>query len=119
MKKIRDSYDQLKETQAYFCSSHDLNVRLHEDAIDALITDMYVAGKSAGDFYRKLTNEFQYGIKLIADRTGKNDFLITKEGLDDPERYLDSLVKETCSDVDGLKSQTDDDGRDPTAKEKG
>jgi hypothetical protein len=117
MKKIRDSYDQIKETQAYFCSSHDLNVNLHEDAIDALIMDMHVAGKNAGDFYRKLTNEFQYGLKLIMDRTGKNDFLITKEGLKDPELFLDMLVKETCSDADGARDDADLNFSENTKKE--
>jgi len=52
---------------------------------------------TAGDYYRKLTNEFQYGFNLIRDRTGKNDFLMTREALEDPEAFLNRLVRETCA----------------------
>jgi len=97
MKKIREYYEQLKETQSYFCRTHDLHVSLHEDAVDELILQMAKSEMTAGDYYRKLTNEFQYGFNLIRDRTGKNDFLMTREALEDPEAFLNRLVRETCA----------------------
>ncbi len=102
MKKIRCYYDQLKEMLAYFRRTHELNVSVHEDAMDALILQMSCSGMAPVDFYKKLTDDFQYGFKLICDRTGKNDFVITKEALESPEEFLNGLVKETCSE-DGLE----------------
>ncbi len=37
--------------------------------------------------------EFEAGLKLIRDRTGKDKFVITKEALEDPGRFLSTLVK--------------------------
>jgi ATP-dependent Clp protease ATP-binding subunit ClpX len=97
MKKIREYYEQLKETQSYFCRTHDLHVTLHEDAVDRLILQMAKSEMTAGDYYRKLTNEFQYGFNLIRNRIGKNDFVMTPDALEDPEAFLNRLVRETCA----------------------
>ena len=97
MKKIRAAYDQIKEMLAYFRRSHELNVSLHEDAMDAVILDICSARTTPGDFYKKMSSDFQYGLKLVCDRTGKNDFIITKNALDDPEAYLNSLVRDVCA----------------------
>ena len=37
MRKIRKCYDELKETQAYFCRTQDLNANFNEEATDKLI----------------------------------------------------------------------------------
>lgn len=93
MKKIRKDYDQIKNVEAYFCKSHDLNVSLDENAIDALILQMNTSETAMGDFYKKLSVEFEGGFKLIRERTGNNNFVITKDALDDPEEFLSTLVK--------------------------
>lgn len=93
MKKIRGYYDQIKELEAYFCRTHDLHVTLHEDATDALILQMNGSQTALGDFYKRLTGDFEYGLKLIRDRTGKKDFVLTKEALDEPEEFLNASVK--------------------------
>jgi endopeptidase Clp ATP-binding regulatory subunit ClpX len=96
MNKIRDCYDQIKELMAYFRRSHELNVSLHEDATDAVVLEICASKQTPGDFYKKMSTDFQYGLKLVSDRTGKNDFVITKEALKDPDKYLNTLVKEVC-----------------------
>jgi len=97
MKKIRVCYDQIKEMLAYFRRSHELNVSLHEDAMDAVLLEICSARTAAGDFYKKMSSDFQYGLKLVSERTGKNDFVITKEALENPEEYLNGLVREVCA----------------------
>lgn len=97
MKKIRKDYDQIKNVEAYFCKSHDLNVSLDENAIDAVILQMNTSETAMGDFYKKLSVEFEGGFKLIRERTGNNNFVITKDALDDPEEFLSTLVKEICT----------------------
>jgi hypothetical protein len=96
MNKIRDCYDQIKELMAYFRRSHELNVSLHEDATDAVVLEICASQQTPGDFYKKMSTDFQYGLKLVSDRTGKNDFVITEEALKDPDKYLNTLVKEVC-----------------------
>ncbi|MBW2317817.1 MAG: AAA family ATPase [Deltaproteobacteria bacterium] len=97
MEKIRDTYDQLKEIQAYFCRSQGLNVSLKEDAMDILILEMNSLKLSPGDFYKKLAGDFQYAFKLVRDATGQKDFVLTKEALENPEAFLDDMVRQSYS----------------------
>ncbi len=98
MKKLTDSYDQIKSMEAYFSKSHGLRVELDDDAADVLIRQMNTSQTALGDFYKKLTADFKDGLKLIRDRTGKNGFVITREGLEDPEKFLAALIKRIYAD---------------------
>jgi ATP-dependent Clp protease ATP-binding subunit ClpX len=107
MKKIKICYDQIKEMLAYFRRSHELNISLHEDAMDVVLLDMCCSQTAPGDFYKKMSTDFQYGLKLVYDKTGKNDFVITKEALENPEAYLNRLVREICAEQNVPDRDTD------------
>jgi len=94
IKKVRGYYDQIKNLEAYFSKTHDLNIVLEEDARDEVILGMDTPQAALGDFYKKLTADFQDGLKLIRDRTGRNDFVIPRGALEDPETFLNNLVKD-------------------------
>lgn len=94
MEKISRDYDQIKNIQDYFSETHDLNVTLAEDAIDVVIGQMNASRTGLRNFYTKLTSDFEDGFQLIRDRMGKNNFVVTKEALEDPEAFLNHLVKE-------------------------
>ena len=95
MKKIKKCYDQIKNVEAYFYKAYELNVTLDEDAADVIILQINSSPPALGDFYKQLITNFEYGFKLIRDRTGQNKFVITKEALKDPEEFLNTLVKKT------------------------
>ncbi len=95
MRKTRDYYDQVKNMESYFYKNHDLNVTLDEQVIDDVILQMHASPVALGDFYKGLTTHFKYGLNLIRDKTGKDRFVVTKEALEDPEEFLNSLVKKT------------------------
>jgi hypothetical protein len=45
------------------------------------------------DFYRKLSTDLEYGLKLVREKTGKNRFFITREALLNPENFVAELLK--------------------------
>ena len=98
MTKVKNRYEQLKEIQSYFCRAQGLQVTIDEEAMDGLILEMETAGLTPGDFYKKLTGDFQYAFKLVRESTGRTDFVITKQALDDHEAFLNDLVKESYTD---------------------
>jgi endopeptidase Clp ATP-binding regulatory subunit ClpX len=93
IEKITDYYDQIKKVEAYFHKTHDLNIELHDDAMDVIILQMFSSPAALGDFYKELTTNFEYGFRLIRDRIGQNSFEITKDALDNPEEFFNELVK--------------------------
>jgi ATP-dependent Clp protease ATP-binding subunit ClpX len=93
IEKVTNYYDQIKKVEAYFYKTHDLNIKLHDDAIDAIILRMFSSPTALGDFYKELTTNFEYGFRLIRDRIGQNSFEVTKDALDNPEKFFNKLVK--------------------------
>ena len=93
IEKIANYYEQIKKVEAYFYKTHDLNIKLHDDAIDVIVLQMFSSPTALGDFYKELTTNFEYGFRLIRDRIGQNAFEITKDALDNPEKFFNALVK--------------------------
>jgi hypothetical protein len=76
MEKIQTYYGQIKKVEAYFHKTHDINISLEEDAIDVILLGMFSSSTALGDLYKKLTNDFEYGFKLIRDRVGQDRIMI-------------------------------------------
>ncbi len=93
LKRIKTYCDELKEIELYFYKTHDINIVLEEDAVDYLLDRFVELNVQTKDFYKTLTNDFELGLKLIRDKTGKNRFFITKEAMIDTEAFLNKLVK--------------------------
>ena len=60
--------------------------------------------------YKKLMADFEYGLKLVRDKTGRNRFFITRKALDAPETFIRKLLKECQSPVSAPVSLPEDDG---------
>jgi hypothetical protein len=45
----------------------------------------------------RLLKDYEHGMKLIRDRMGRKEFVITKEAIDDPEGYLNRVIQEVYS----------------------
>jgi endopeptidase Clp ATP-binding regulatory subunit ClpX len=104
---IRDCLDKIESMEAYFRKTHDLHVTLDEDAKDVMVLWMSTSEGALGHFYKRLTSEFEDGFKLIRDRTGKTDFVISKEGLEDPQGFLSNLIKSLYPDDSGNSPETE------------
>jgi hypothetical protein len=92
IKKIRSCYDEIKKTELIFFKNHDINIILEDDAIDYIIGQIVGNALHVDDFYKQLTENFEYGLKLMQEKTGKNRFFITKDALINPEGYLSKLI---------------------------
>ncbi|MDL1968844.1 MAG: AAA family ATPase [Deltaproteobacteria bacterium] len=94
IKNIKSYYDDIKKIELYFFKNSDINIVLEENAIDFIIKRMINSGIKLNNLYKKLTNEFENGLKLIQEKTGKNCFFITKEALLAPESFINQLIKD-------------------------
>jgi hypothetical protein len=45
----------------------------------------------------RLLKDYEHGMKLIRDRMGREEFLMTKEAIDDPEGFLNRIIQEAYS----------------------
>jgi len=68
-------------------------LRLEEDAIDRIIEIALNEELEEPTVFSRLSKEYEYGLGLIRDKTGRTEFVITKEAVDDPEGYLNRMIR--------------------------
>lgn len=94
IKKIKSYYDEIKKIELYFFKSHDINIVLEEDALDFIIEQLIESFVEFKIIYEKINQDFQHGLKLAREKTGRNRFFITRQALLDPELYIGNLIKD-------------------------
>ena len=94
IKKIKSLYDDIKRIELYFFKSHDINIVLEDDAVDFIIEKLGHSSDNLEGFFEQLTVNFEHGLKLVREKTGRNRFFITKNALLAPEAYVSNLIKD-------------------------
>jgi endopeptidase Clp ATP-binding regulatory subunit ClpX len=97
IKKIKFYSDEIKKIELYFFKNHDINIVMEEDAIDFIMEKFVNSTTKLEDFYEQLTLDFELGLKLIREKTGRNRFFITRKALLGPEEFLNNLIKDEFS----------------------
>jgi ATP-dependent Clp protease ATP-binding subunit ClpX len=97
IQKTKHYYDEIKKIELNFFKNYDINLVLEEDAVDHTIELLVEKATDLESFYQKLTKDFELGLKLILEKTGRNRFFISRDALMDPEAYLHTLVKNELS----------------------
>ena len=97
IKKIKFYSDKIKKIELYFFKNHDINIVMEEDAIDFIIEQFINSPNKLEDFYNQLTLDFEHGLKLIREKTGRSRFFITRKALLGPEAFLSNLIKDEFS----------------------
>lgn len=93
IRKVKLCSDEIKKMELYFYKSHDINIVMEEDAIDYIIGKVFRDESHMDEFYKKLNLDFEYGLKLVRQKTGRNRFFITHEALKNPDAYIGELLK--------------------------
>ncbi len=94
IKKIKAYYDEIKNLELYFFKNFDINIVMEEDAVDFIIEQVENSAIELEDFYRRLTADFELGLKLVQEKTGRSRFFITKDALLSPESFISRLIKD-------------------------
>jgi len=86
-------YEQVQaETDAL---RENLNVKIlfDDSAIDEIIHQAIDSGQNARNLTFQLAKRLEYGLRLVKDRVGKEDFIINSEALTDMESFINDLMK--------------------------
>ncbi|MFB0506582.1 MAG: AAA family ATPase [Thermodesulfobacteriota bacterium] len=88
---------QIRDYEESFFKKHGIEIEFDEGAVVRLTGLALEEGKSASLIFQGMTENFEHGFKLIRDHTKESRFVLTAEAIDDPEGYLDKLIKESYS----------------------
>jgi len=93
-------YEQVQaETDAL---RENLNVKIlfDDSAIDEIIHQAIDSGQNARNLTFQLAKRLEYGLRLVKDRVGKEDFIINSEALTDMESFINDLMKKAYQSED-------------------
>ncbi|MDX2447912.1 MAG: AAA family ATPase, partial [Desulfobacterales bacterium] len=94
IQKIKGYYDEIKAVELRFLKSHDINLVMEDNAIDHVIKNIFGSKINLKELFKQLSDDFELGLKLVRDKTGRNRFFITREALLSPETFIEGLIKD-------------------------
>jgi endopeptidase Clp ATP-binding regulatory subunit ClpX len=87
-------YEQIKTIEMRFLKKHGINIVFEEEAIDHIFTRWLEGTSNLDDIYKQLSDNLEYGLKLVREKTGRNRFFLTQQALEEPEQFIGRLLKE-------------------------
>lgn len=88
-------YSQILAFEDDFNSKYGFRVHFQDDAIDRLVTRAMLENRSASAICWEISKDYDYGFRLIAERSGQTQFILPQDAVIEPETYLDGLIRET------------------------
>ena len=84
---------QIKREEDSLFELLDTNVIFDDSAVDEIIRQAIETEEEPRSLALKLIKKLEYGLKLVKDRAGIEDFVINGEAVTDMEKYINGLVK--------------------------
>ena len=93
VKRVKKFHEAVKEIEMEVSKSHDINLVFEEDAVDFLIQQFIDHNATSEEILKKIYDSFYDGFNLLRERTGRNQFFLSKSALTDHESYLNDLIR--------------------------
>ena len=84
----------VQDYAAEFSARNDLELTFTGDAIDCLLEITWKTGQTPADFLKQSFQNYDHGFKLIKEKTGSRQFVISEAGMKNPDEYLNKLIQE-------------------------
>lgn len=84
---------QIQEYELRFFERFGIGLKFSEDGIDAVLQKALEAKVSVWSICENLSKDFEYGFKLVQEKTGMSRFVITPEAVSNPEGYIQKLIR--------------------------
>jgi endopeptidase Clp ATP-binding regulatory subunit ClpX len=96
--------DAIHAFEREFETLYSLRIRFSEDALRELIILVLNGSEEPLIICRKIFQNYHHGLKLVMERTGRKEFVIPKEAIFDPERFLNETIQQTYGQSEPGKS---------------
>ncbi len=93
LEEFKDLYDQVKVEEAALHDKVDVKITFDEGAVDAIIEEAVAEGQDAGALAFGLAKRLEYGLRLVKERAGVDEFVITEAAVKDMESFISDLIK--------------------------
>jgi len=88
-------YNQIRVFETDFDENYHFRIHFDEEAINQIIEEALQRDSTATAVCFGVSRDFDYGFKLIADRSGQTEFTMPRRAVLQPSVYLDELIRES------------------------
>jgi len=78
-----------------FLGLHGILIQLDEKAVNRLLEKVFTDNERVDILLEELLKNYEHGLKLLREKTGKNSFVFSREAIESPQQYLSDLIKES------------------------
>jgi hypothetical protein len=75
-----------------FQELHGIKIRFTEAAADMLVNEALEKKQAVRDLCAKRFKDFQFGLKLITQNSGPQEFVIDRDAVEAPDKVLSDMV---------------------------
>jgi len=90
---FKEMYTQVKLEEASLRDKLDVKVSFDDSAVDEIIKQAIRSDREAGPLASEVAKRLEYGLNLVRDRSGIEEFTINDEAVSDMESYVNNLIK--------------------------
>jgi len=87
--------EEVMEFEKNFYSYHGIEIEFDDSALTVIINKVLMDDAHTSSLLGEIFRDFQHGLKLIRDRSGRTSFKFTDQAIEDPQNYLNSLIKDS------------------------
>jgi endopeptidase Clp ATP-binding regulatory subunit ClpX len=97
VEEVVEIQKQVEELEIDFQRKHGIHLRFSEEAIDRIMEIAMDEDGKGTALCSRLARDYEHGLRLIRDKIGQKEFVISREAIDDPEGYLNRMIREIFS----------------------
>jgi hypothetical protein len=106
--ELQEMVAQIKAEEAGLQDKIDIRITFDESAVDELVAESIRTGHQTGPLAFHLAKKLEYGLKLVRDKAGTDEFVINSAAVRNMEQFIDDLVKKYYrQDYDRYMAQDD------------
>jgi hypothetical protein len=97
LEEITSLIQEVKRFEQLFFEKSGIKIIFEDRAVDSLLKRSLEEETPLEVLCSSLFKSYHHGLKLVQEKNGMHQFVLNREALDDPEGYLDRLIKQSYS----------------------
>jgi len=92
--EVGRGYEQVQAFAERFFDEHEIHLQFDPEAIDEILRQALEKESSAASVCQEISQDLEYALKLVRDRTAQDQFLLTREAISDLDSYLNRVIRD-------------------------
>jgi endopeptidase Clp ATP-binding regulatory subunit ClpX len=93
LEEVASMVGEVRGFESKFSAKKQVSIRFAEDALDEILYQAITEEKSIADICQLVSADYDYALKLVMDKTGQQEFVITREAILDPEGFINDIIR--------------------------